>query len=80
MTARITREVTRDGGTIRYVHSFCSECGYWYAFTWTIEKAYTAGELHLINVHDIDPKNAYSARNKAEQRTRDRADTPSLSR
>lgn len=68
MNARITREVTRDGGTIRYVHSFCTECGYWYAFTWTLEKAYDAGELHLINVHDVDPRTAGSARRKQESR------------
>lgn len=70
MTARIKREVTRDGDTIRYVYSFCSECQYWHAFEWTIEKAYEQGERHLINVHDVEPRIAYSARNKAEERAR----------
>ncbi|WP_298038337.1 hypothetical protein [uncultured Microbacterium sp.] len=68
MSATIKREVTREAGEVRYVHSVCSECGYWYAFTWTVENAYTAGERHLINVHGFDARSASVARRKAESR------------
>lgn len=64
----IKREVTRDGQTVRYVHSFCTECPYWYGFEWTLEKAYEQGERHLINVHGTDPRTAGAARRKQEAR------------
>lgn len=68
MTARIKREVTRDGDAVRYVYSFCSDCQYWHGFEWTLERAYEQGERHLINVHDIDPRIAGAARRKQDSR------------
>ena len=76
MTARIKREVTRNGDEVRYVHSFCTDCPYWHAFEWTLQKAYEAGERHLINVHDIDPREASSARRQHEVATGRKGDTP----
>ena len=36
----------------------CTECAYWYAFTFTQEAAYTSGEGHQIRVHDMEPARA----------------------
>lgn len=70
MTApRIRREITRNGNEIRYVHSFCPTCTYWYAFAWTLDDAYEQGERHLMNVHDVDARTASGARRVAASRT-----------
>lgn len=66
----ITREVTRNGKEVRYVHSSCPECRYWYGFAWTLEEAYAQGERHLINVHEVDPRTASGARRVAEHRAK----------
>jgi hypothetical protein len=68
MTAKITREVTRNGDEVRYVHSFCDQCSYWHAFAWSLEEAYGQGERHVENVHDVDPRTASTARRVANSR------------
>lgn len=68
MTATIKREVTRNGEHVRYVHSFCSSCSYWHAFAWSVDEARGQGERHLVNVHDVDPRTASTARRVAEHR------------
>lgn len=78
MTARIKREETRNGDQIAYIHSFCTDCSYWYAFAWTRDEAYGQAERHLMNVHDIESNAAQAARHKAAQRARERADTPTI--
>lgn len=65
---KITREITRNGADVRYVHSFCTACPYWHAFTWNLDDAYTAGERHLINVHELDARAAGGARRAAAAR------------
>ena len=67
---KITREVARDGEHVRYVYSFCSSCSYWHGFAWTIADSYAQSERHLINVHDIDPRVASTARRAAESRAK----------
>jgi hypothetical protein len=66
---KIRREVTRNGDTVQYVYSFCNSCSYWHGFAWSLEEAYGQGERHLINVHDIDPRTASTARRVANHRT-----------
>lgn len=67
---KITREVSRDAGRVRYVHTFCSACRYWHGFSWTLEGAYEPAERHLVNVHDVDPRVASTARRVAESKKR----------
>jgi hypothetical protein len=67
---KISREVTRDGDRVRYVYSFCSSCSYWHGFAWSVDEAYSQGERHLINVHDVDPRVASRPRAAAEHRAK----------
>jgi hypothetical protein len=65
---KIRREIAREGASVRYVYSFCSRCDYWYGFAWTLADAYAQGERHLINVHDLSPRVASTARRVAATR------------
>ncbi|MEV8265956.1 hypothetical protein AB0P00_17600 [Microbacterium sp. NPDC077057] len=64
--AKIRREITRDGKTVRYVHVFCDACSYWHAFAWCVAESFDPAERHLVNVHGYTPEAASNARRQWE--------------
>lgn len=49
----------------------CSRCGdYWWAFSFSMERARTVAEQHEVAVHDVDPDVAAGPRRAAEYRAR----------
>lgn len=64
--AKIRREITRDGTTVRYVHVFCEACTYWHAFAWSVRESFDPAERHLVNVHGLTPEAASNARRQWE--------------
>lgn len=48
----------------------CSDCGHWRAFAFTREEAFSAGERHLVNVHDHEQNRAEEARRSYNRRRR----------
>lgn len=74
--AKIRREITRDGQTVRYVYVFCDACTYWHAFAWDVPTSFDPAERHLINVHGLAPEAASNARRQWEHKQATKRDTP----
>lgn len=66
--AKIRREVTRDGKTVRYVHVFCEACRYWHGFGFSVLESFERAERHLMNVHGLDAREAGNARRQWEHK------------
>ncbi len=65
-------KITHDRSPVSVV-TFCDECPYWRAFSFTLEEANQRAANHKITVHDIEPARANEPNRKRATRRERRA-------